>query len=101
AGGIGLYMMTSDNEPRAEIYAAAFNRDQAKVPFHYAVAMVQQSQALSSRIVQSGGRDGDVKKVWNLAHLDSGSFFRPVSSESLGRGKSGFLPHCVILDELH
>lgn len=101
AAGIGLYMMGPDKEPRAEIYAAAFNRDQAKVPFHYAVAMVEQSPELSARITKSGGRDGDIKKVWNLAHIESGSFFRPISSENLGRGKSGFLPHCVILDELH
>jgi phage terminase large subunit-like protein len=36
-----------------------------------------------------------------MAYLATGSFFRPVSSESSGRGKSGFRPHCVLLDEIH
>lgn len=97
AAGIGLYMMMADGEPRAEVYAAAVDRDQAKVLFRDAVAMVGQSAALDSRITRSGGPG----REFNLAHLGSGSFFRPISSESRGRGKSGPRPHCAILDELH
>jgi phage terminase large subunit-like protein len=36
-----------------------------------------------------------------MLHLESGSFFRPIASESRGRGKSGFRPFCVLLDEVH
>jgi phage terminase large subunit-like protein len=97
AAGIGLYMMTADKEQRAEVYAAAFHKEQATVLFRDAVAMRDQSPALERRIESSGGRG----KEWNLAHLESGSFFRPISSESQGRGKSGPRPHCVLLDELH
>lgn len=95
--GIGIYMMTSDGEPRAEVYSAAVDKDQAAILFRDAVAMVDQSPALDSRVHRSGGRG----KEWNLAYLENGSFFRPISSEHRGRGKSGPRPHCALLDEIH
>lgn len=101
AAGIGLYMLTSDREYRAEIYSAAVDKEQARVLFRDAVAMVDQSEELKSLITKSGGKDGDVTRVWNLAYLRTGSFFRPIASESTGRGKSGPRPHCAILDEVH
>lgn len=98
AAGIGLYMLMADDEPRAEVYAAAVDKDQAKILFRDAVAMVDQSKALSTRLTRSGGKG----KEWNLAYLETGSFFRPISSEHVGgRGKSGFRPHCALLDEVH
>lgn len=97
AAGIGLYMMEADSEPRAEIYAAAVDKDQAAVLFRDAVAMVDQSPMLSARVTRSGGTG----KEWNLADTKTGSFFRPISSESKGRGKSGPRPHCALLDEVH
>ncbi len=101
AAGIGLYMLTAMKEARAEVYSAAVDKEQAKILFRDAVAMVDQSPALSRRITKSGGKDGDWTKVWNLAYLETGSFFRPISSENHGRGKSGFRPFCVLLDEIH
>lgn len=97
AAGIGIYMLMADGEPRAEVYSAAVDKDQAVVLFRDAVAMVDQSPELDQRITRSGGRG----KEWNLAHLDSGSFFRPIASEAQGRGKSGPRVHCGILDEIH
>jgi phage terminase large subunit-like protein len=96
AAGIGLKLLCADNEPRAEIYAAAVKQDQAKVLFRDAVAMVQQSKNLGRRLSLSGGMHPD-----NIAHLASGSFFRPISSERQGRGQSGPRPHCALLDEIH
>lgn len=96
AAGIGLRMLCADNEPRAEVYAAAVKQDQAKVLFRDAVAMVQQSPALSKRLQLSGGMDPD-----NIAYFAGGSFFRPISSERQGRGQSGPRPHCALLDEVH
>ena len=96
AAGIGLYMLCADQEFRAEIYVAAYNQDQAKVMFRDAVAMVQQSPDLSDRLSLSGGQDKD-----NIAYARTGSFFRPISSERQGRGKSGPKPHCALLDEVH
>lgn len=96
AAGIGLYMLTSDNEPRAEVYSAATKKDQAKVLFRDAVAMVEQSPPLSQRLDMSGGAEKH-----NIAYLKTGSFFRPISSEERGRGQSGPRPHCALLDEVH
>lgn len=97
AAGIGHYMTGADSEARAETYAAAVDKDQAGILFRDAVAMAKQSPALMRRVTFSGGEG----KEWNIAYLATGSFFRPVSSESSGKGKSGFRPHCVLLDEIH
>lgn len=98
AAGIGLLMMMADGEERAEVYSAAVDRDQAQILFRDAVAMVDRSPALDSRLVRSGSPG----KEWNLAYLQAGSFFRPISSEHTGgRGKSGFRVHCGLLDEVH
>lgn len=97
AAGIGLYMMVADKEPGAEVYAAACDKDQASVLFRDAVGMVKQSKALSKRLRFSGGEG----REYNIAYLEKSSFFRPISSEASGRGKSGFRPHCVLLDEIH
>jgi phage terminase large subunit-like protein len=94
AGGIGLYMTGSDGEPGAECYAAAVKRDQADILFQDAVHMVQTSPILSQQFQLSGKR-----KVYNIAHPSSGSFFRPVSSER--RGLDGKRVHCAAVDELH
>lgn len=93
-GGIGLYGMVADHEPRAEIYAAATKKDQAMILFRDAVAMVDQSPALSARIGKSGKDD----KVWNLFHAASNSFFRAISADD---GQSGPRPHIGLVDELH
>jgi len=64
-------------------------------PFH-AVAMVEQSPDLEQLLHLGGG----IEKH-NIAYLDQGSFFRPISSEERGRGQSGPRPHCALLDEVH
>lgn len=97
AAGVGIKMLMADDEPRAEVYAAAVDKDQAGVLFRDAVAMAKGSPAIDGRVVYSGGEG----KEWNIAYVDTGSFFRPVSSDSAGRGKSGFRPHGVLLDEIH
>ena len=97
AAGIGHYMLTADNEPRAEVYAAATKRDQAMILFRDAVAMFDQSPSLQQRLLKSGTGTN----VWNLSYLKTGSFFRPISSDSSGKGQSGPRPHCALLDEVH
>jgi phage terminase large subunit-like protein len=96
AAGIGLYMLTSDGEARAEVYAAAVKQEQAKVLFRDAIAMVRMSPRLSSMLMLSGGLDPD-----NISQPEHGRFFRPISSERQGRGQSGPRPHCALLDEIH
>jgi phage terminase large subunit-like protein len=95
AGGIGCYMLTADNEARAEVYAAATKKDQAMILFRDAVAMRDQSPHLSARLTKSGIGE----KCWNLADHETGSWFRPISSDD--DSQSGPRPHCALIDELH
>lgn len=94
AAGVGMKGLVSDNEPRAEIYSAATKKDQAMILFRDAVAMVDQSPELSTRLQKSGTGE----RCWNLAYMAQGSFFRPISSDD---GQSGPRPHIGLIDELH
>lgn len=94
AAGVGLKGLVADGEARAEIYAAATKKDQAMILFRDAVAMVDQSPELLKRLSKSGTGE----KVWNLAYLEKGSFFRPISSDD---GQSGPRPHIALVDEVH
>lgn len=96
AGGIGLKGLASDGEAGAQIYAAAAKREQAGILFADAVKMVKQSPALAKRLNLSGGPG----REFNVAHLSSGSFFRPVSKEA-GKSGSGPRPYFVLADEVH
>lgn len=95
AGGIGLYTLMADNEPGAQVFAAAAKMDQARILFNDAVSMVRQSPMLSARLTETG-----INPVNNLAWIEKGSFFRPVGRDT-GKTGSGMRPHCVLIDELH
>jgi len=95
AGGIGLYMLVADNEPGAQVFAAAAKMDQARILFNDAVAMVRQSPELERRLTPTG-----INPVNNLAWMERGSFFRPVGRDT-GKTGSGMRPHGVLIDELH
>lgn len=94
AAGVGMLGLTADGEPRAEVYAAATKKDQAMILFRDAVAMFQQSPELQTRLVPSGVGE----KIWNLAYLGTGSFFRPIAADD---GQSGPRPHVALIDEVH
>lgn len=94
AAGIGLAGLIIDQEPRAEIYAAATKKDQAMILFRDAVAMIDQSPMLANRVLKSGVGE----KCWNLSYPPLGSFFRPISSDD---GQSGPRPHISLVDEVH
>jgi phage terminase large subunit-like protein len=95
AGGIGLYGLVADNEPGAQIFAAAAKMDQARILFNDAVSMVRQSPQLEKRLTPTG-----INPVNNLAWMEKGSFFRPVGRDT-GKTGSGMRPHFVLIDELH
>jgi phage terminase large subunit-like protein len=88
--GMMLYLLVADGEQAAQVFAAAVSRDQAKLAFTDAERMVDASPAL---------RDLVDRKVNNLAVFETGSFFRPVSSEK--RGLDGKRVHGALIDELH
>jgi len=96
AGAIGLYGLASDGEAGAQIYSAGATKEQAGILFRDAINMRDKSDALANATVTSGGPG----REYNLAHLKSGSFFRPVSRETKKTG-SGPRPHFALCDELH
>jgi len=96
AGGIGLYGLMADSEAGAEIYSAGATKEQAGILFRDAIKMVGQSPDLDRRLKRSGGPG----REYNLAYLERGSFFRPVSRETKKTG-SGPRPHFALVDELH
>lgn len=90
AAGVGLYGMTFDDEAYAEVYSAAFDKEQASIIMKDAIRMAEHSDELAEML--------DIGK-YNIANVENGSFFRAVSSEH--RGKSGPRPHIVLGDEIH
>jgi phage terminase large subunit-like protein len=95
-GAIGLYGMVADGEAGAQVYAAGATKEQAGILFRDAVGMVDKAPKLDGAIRRSGGPG----REYNLAHLKSGSFFRPVSRETKKTG-SGPRPHFALCDEVH
>jgi len=94
AAGVGHYMFLATKKIRAEVYSAATDKDQAAILFRDAVEMWRRSPALYRRLIPSGQNP-----VWQLTHMESASFFRPISSEK--KGKSGIRPYCALIDEVH
>lgn len=95
-GAVGLYGLTADGEAGAQIYSAGATKEQAGILFTDAVKMVGQAPALDRILTRSGGPG----REYNLAHIKSGSFFRPVSRETKKTG-SGPRPHFALCDEVH
>jgi len=89
AAGVGLYGLTLDREPGAEVYVAATKKEQAKCLFDEAVRMRNSSPQLNKLISSH---------VNNLFVKSTNSYFRPMSSD---RPFDGLNPHFVIFDELH
>lgn len=89
--GLALYMLLGDNEPGAEVYVAAADREQARILFKAAVAMVEASPALGKRVVVY--RNSIVRRD------DPTAFFQVLSAEAAT--KHGPNIHCLIIDELH
>ena len=94
--GIALWMLMYDGEMSAQVYVAAFNQDQARVLFNYAKHMIELNENLDERLCIVGGSN-----AYAILDPHTNSEFRAISSEKQGRGKSGPIPHCIIIDELH
>lgn len=90
--GIGLYLMTADGEPGAEIYSAATKRDQAKITWEEAVQMVRASPALSRMITHWRSSD-------TLVIEQTASKFVPLGADA--NTMDGLNIHGALIDELH
>ena len=88
--GLTLYGLIADGEKAAEVYAAATTRDQARIVFGDAQAMVKKSPQLLEHL-----------KCHRSAtlHEASGSKFEPLSSDA--GSLEGRSPSFSVVDELH
>lgn len=92
--GLGLVLAFADGEPGAEVYAAARNRDQAKLVFTPAVTMAQRCGTLYRKL----GARGITKNL--LENTATSSLFRPLASD-LGGSLHGLNVHGGVIDEVH
>jgi phage terminase large subunit-like protein len=92
AAGIELYLLCGDDEPGAEIFVAAADRDQASIVFNEAASMVRRSTALSERlqVIQTHKR---------IIYPAENSYMRALSAEA--PTKEGLNISGLIFDELH
>jgi phage terminase large subunit-like protein len=90
AAGISLYLTLADNEPGAEVYSAAADREQAAIVFDQAKAMVENDSHLQSQC-QCYRR--------SIAQPESRSRYQVISADA--KKKHGFNTHGAVIDELH
>lgn len=90
---IGLYCMAADGEPGADVYSAATTRDQAKIIWQDAKAMVDKSPNLRKAL-------GVAASVHSIYVLSTASKFLPLSRDQQGN-LDGLNVHCGLIDELH
>lgn len=90
--GLGLYLLTADGEPGAEVYSAATKRDQAKLSWSEAVRMVGASAALSNMVQHWKSSD-------NLSVEATASRFMPLGADA--DTMDGLNIHAGLIDELH
>ena len=97
SSGVALYCMLADGEGGPEVYSAATTRDQARIVFNDAAAMVRQSKDLQQAFdVHVGG-----KTIFNsIFSVANGSTFKPLSRDQ-GGNLDGLNVHCGVIDELH
>lgn len=90
AAGLALYAAFADNEPGAQVIAAAADREQARLCFDIAKGMVSAEPELSNR--------GEVYKN-SIVIPETGSSYRVLSSEAYS--KHGLSCSYIGADELH
>lgn len=92
SSGVGLYMLTEDGEPGADVYSAATTRDQAKIVFADAQAMARKTPDFRECY-------GVAVNAHNINVLATSSKFEALSAEA--NTLDGLNIHCAIVDELH
>lgn len=92
AAAVALYLLYADNEPSAEVYGAAADRQQASIVFDVANQMVQMTPALMkrSKIMSAGKR---------IVNYNNQGFYQVLSAE-VGT-KHGLNVSGLVLDEVH
>ena len=92
AAAIALYLLYADNEPSAEVYGAACDRNQASIVFDVARQMVEMSPALMRRSkIRTAG-----KRIINYRNA---GFYQVLSAET--GTKHGLNVSGLVFDEIH
>jgi phage terminase large subunit-like protein len=89
---LGLYLLTSDNEPGAEIYSAAGSRRQAAFVFDVAARMAELSPLLAPPRLRV------IRNTQTIIDPESGSVWRVLAAEAYRN--LGADPHAVLFDEI-
>jgi phage terminase large subunit-like protein len=92
AAGVALALLLADDEPAAEVYGAAADKDQAGIIYQIAASMVRHSRTLS-------GVARPIDSTKRIVCQDWESYYRALSADVAG--KHGYNTHGVIFDEVH
>ena len=92
AAAVALYLLYADNEPSAEVYGAAADRQQASIVFDVAKQMVEMSPALMKRSKLMGATK-------RIVYYSNAGYYQVLSAE-VG-GKHGFSVSGLVFDEIH
>jgi phage terminase large subunit-like protein len=92
--GLELYLLLADDEPSAEVYCGATDKNQAGIVFNECVRMIQMSPDLLERL---GNNISETKKT--VADLETMSTFGALSADV--PSKEGLNIHAAVIDELH
>jgi len=88
--GILIFMLVRRGVRGAQLFCAGAMKEQALIPFADCLKMVHASPDLTALITETGN---------NLAVKETGSFIRPISSDS--RSQSGKRVQGAVIEELH
>lgn len=86
---LALYFLLLDDEAGAEVYAAAVDRDQAKICFEASKELIRGS--MFEKLVKS--------YTSSIVYGKASSSYKPLSKDS--KNKDGLNPSCAVCDERH
>jgi phage terminase large subunit-like protein len=92
SGGLAVYLTTADNEPGAQVVAAATTRDQAGYCFRPILSLVENSNLLRKHMKPYRASN-------KIVHEKSNSYFQSISS--VAEAAHGANIHGAVVDEVH
>lgn len=90
--GIALILLCADDEMGAQVYLAAFDKDQAGIGYNIAATMVEHSKTLRRKLKVR-------RSKLRIAYPTTDSFLEAIPSQAAGA--QGFNAHGVVYDEYH
>lgn len=89
---LALYMLCADGEPAAQVFSAAFSREQASEVFRMAAEMVRHSPRLAKRLHV-------IDSTKRIIFKEKGAYYSALAAEASNVHGKG--PYFVLFDELH